>query len=291
MSLPALALVGGESLLSLYPIIVRKTPLPIDWQIFSRLFVYTLIPIFFGNIVALSSIPLISWITISIANFIHIYTSYKGFQILAPGLAMTLLYLYPIFNLILLYLFFHLDVSPIILLFMFAPIALIYSIYQDRKDSQPKEKLNGVAFMLLAALTESIIYIILKYTNTGSNPWNAIFFTYFGSLIIALSLFIGGFRIDKLPDTSLSSFLTNNRKPILLLLIANIFIGAIGHMLRFFSIPLLAPIIFSILSFTGIISSHIFGNWFVGESISIPTIIKLGLLIISLIIIRFVAKA
>jgi drug/metabolite transporter (DMT)-like permease len=288
--LPSFALVGGEALLSLYPIIVKKTPLPIDWQIFSRLLIYSVIPLFLGNLSALASIPLVSWIGVAIANYIHIYSSYKGFQILAPGLAMSLLYLYPVFNLILLMLFFNLSLSPAIVLFFTVPIALIYSIYMDRELSQPQDRLKGVAFMLIASITESIIYLFLRFTATGTNPWNAIFFVYIGSLAIAIALFASGIRIDKFQG-NVSDFIKTNYRTILLLLLANVFIGSVGHMLRFFSIPLLPPVLFAILSFTGIITSHLFGNWFVGELITTPTAAKLLVFIISLIIIKSISYA
>jgi drug/metabolite transporter (DMT)-like permease len=308
MLLDSLAMISGETLLSLYPVIVKTTNITIDWQVFSRLLVYSFIPLLFGSIfTSLTNISIWKWIFVGLINYLHIFTSYKGFQLLSPGLAMTFFYMYPIYNLLLLKAFFNYPLSFIRFTFFIIPVALVYSIFNDRKNEESsvdssltQNKLLGIFYVSLAAITESLIYIMLKTTNTGLNPWNSVFFVYFSSLVISLiilyfSKFYENFdnkKDEKNDDTDDNK---NNdesekyfgiSKNFIKLSLINAFIGLIGYVLRFYAIPRLSPIIFSILSFTGIITSHIFGYLFFNEIISLKVAIKLVLLIISLISIK-----
>jgi drug/metabolite transporter (DMT)-like permease len=306
-------MIGGETLLSLYPIIVKKTDIEINWQVFSRLLVYSLIPLFFGSVfTSLNNIPIWKWIFAGIVNYLHIYSSYRGFQILSPGLAMTFFYMYPIYNLLLLKAFFDYPLSFINASFFIVPLILVYSIYNDRKDvtsvnyQNNESKIKGVGYVTLAAITESIIYIILRSVQSPTllNPWNSVFFIYFSSLVISIiflvfkhggilknlndlkSLFVENEYFDNQQKNNENEDLNKYKLDFIKLTIINALIGLIGYVLRFYAIPRLSPVIFSILSFTGIITSHFFGYIFFNEVISVKTSIKLFLLILSLIFIK-----
>ena len=87
----------SESLLSLYPVFVKNIDLALDLQVWSRFFSYVIISGFFidykyvyENIFSKNGL-LLSMITLA-----HVYTSYRGFQLLESGLSYTLFYLYPI---------------------------------------------------------------------------------------------------------------------------------------------------------------------------------------------------
>jgi len=298
----SLSMIGGETLLSLYPIIVKKTDIEINWQVFSRLLVYSLIPLFFGSVfTSLNNIPIWKWIFAGIVNYLHIYSSYRGFQILSPGLAMTFFYMYPIYNLLLLKVFFDYPLSFFNASLFIIPLFLVYSIYNDRKDESSvdnknqESKIKGIGYVTIAAITESIIYIILRSISVLS-PWNSVFFIYFSSLVISI-IFLFFKHISNVNDFK-SLFVENydnqqkneEKKEVKIdfikLTLINAFIGLIGYVLRFYAIPRLSPVLFSILSFTGIITSHFFGYIFFNEVISVKTSIKLVLLILSLIFIK-----
>ena len=81
----------SESLLSLYPVIVKNIAIPLEMKLWSRFFTYVLISLFFidpsyiqSNLVSADGIML-SLITIA-----HVYTSYKGFMLLESGMSYTI---------------------------------------------------------------------------------------------------------------------------------------------------------------------------------------------------------
>ena len=88
---------ASESLLSLYPVIVKNIAIPIEMKLWSRFFTYVVISMFFidpsyiqSNLVSADGIML------SVITIAHVYTSYKGFMLLESGMSYTLFYLYPI---------------------------------------------------------------------------------------------------------------------------------------------------------------------------------------------------
>ena len=97
MLIQILSKITSESLLSLYPTIVKNIDIPFDMKLWTRFASYSLISLFFidykfvkENLLSKSGL-LLSFITI-----IHIFTSYKGFEGLESGVAYTIFYTYPL---------------------------------------------------------------------------------------------------------------------------------------------------------------------------------------------------
>ena len=91
----------SESLLSLYPVFIKKLKLDINLQLSIRLFIYLLISLFFCNINFIKKYILnYNTLLLGLINLIHIYSSYKGFELLESGLSYTLFFTYPIFILL-----------------------------------------------------------------------------------------------------------------------------------------------------------------------------------------------
>ena len=96
----------SESLLSLYPVFIKKLKLDINLQLSIRLFIYLLISLFFCNINFIKKYILnYNTLLLGLINLIHIYSSYKGFELLESGLSYTLFFTYPIFILLSSYFF------------------------------------------------------------------------------------------------------------------------------------------------------------------------------------------
>ena len=92
----------AESLLSLYPTFVKNINLAIGLQLWSRCFAYIMIsalfidwPFIWKHIFGYNGLIL------SCITTIHIYTSYRGFQLLDGGIAYALFYTYPLMILLL----------------------------------------------------------------------------------------------------------------------------------------------------------------------------------------------
>jgi len=252
----------SESLLSLYPVIVKNIAIPIEMQLWSRFFTYVVISMFFidpsyiqTNLVSADGI-LLSLITIA-----HVYTSYKGFMLLESGMSYTLFYLYPIMILLMS----GEPISPIMGLSLLG----VYLLYSEKttekkekegetKDKDKTDKLHGVIMISLAAFTEALIYFIVRRLKTTNN-WNHIFLSYFpGSLLMT------GFLFNQI------NFKNQN---INLSLILNGVIGLVGYLLRFFAISKLSPSIYAPLSYFGVIMAYVYGILINGEQITLMKVL------------------
>ena len=87
----------SESLLSLYPIFVKKINLPIDLQLWTRLITYVLIALFFINYTWISNnLFTKEALLLGFVNLSHIYFSYEGFINLDSGVSFSIFNIYPL---------------------------------------------------------------------------------------------------------------------------------------------------------------------------------------------------
>lgn len=247
----------SESLLSLYPVIVKNIAIPIEMQLWSRFFTYVVISIFFiDNSYIRSNLVSADGIMLSLVTIAHVYTSYKGFMLLESGMSYTLFYLYPIMILLMS----GEPIHPIMGLSLLG----VYLLYSEKttkeKESENKDKdqetdkLHGVIMISLAAFTEALIYFIVRRLKTTNN-WNHIFLSYFpGSLLMT------GFLFNQINFAN---------KSINLSLVLNGVIGLVGYLLRFFAISKLDPSIYAPLSYFGVIMAYVYGILINGEQITL----------------------
>jgi drug/metabolite transporter (DMT)-like permease len=236
----------SESLLSLYPVFVKHIDLPIQTQMWSRFFTYTLISFFFIDKSIWSLLNSFYGMALMIVTIVHVYVSYMGFLLLESGISYALFYTYPLFIYLGNYYSLHLS-------FIF-PVIGTYLMYYDNKELN----LKGVIMILLAAITEAIIYFIVRKLKSP-NPWNHVFISYLLGAIL-FSIFVKDIYQIKSYTTVIS-------------MIINAIIGLIGYLLRFFSIPHLSAATFSYLSYFGIIMAFVYGVIFSGELITLPKIL------------------
>lgn len=265
----------AEGLLSLYPIFVKNIGLPLSLQVWSRVFSYTAISAFFIDYpFVLQNLFSKNGILLSLITLIHIYTSYRGFQLLESGVSYTLFYIYPI----LILLFSKQGLHPVMLLSLLGVFLLSYSPAHD----QPTDKYavspastdkslawnpEGYIMILLAALTEALIYFVVRNIKT-ENSWNHIFLSYFlgaGILSVGFSPQILGMNLNSSLSWSLG---------------INVVIGLFGYLLRFFAISRLEPILYAPLSYFGVFMAYVYGIFIQKDTITLPKI--LGTLMIIL---------
>jgi drug/metabolite transporter (DMT)-like permease len=197
---------------------------------------------------------------LSLNTIFHIYFSYRGFQLLESGIAHALFYTYPIFILLL-------AGARIDFMIFFAILGVIM-ITMDKKDTpdqlesdKSKQETEyfwneGVIMILLAALSEALIYFLVRRIKTDNN-WNHLFLSYsLGSILFTALYFKNIVNNTIVSNLSLS-------------VIINIFIGLFGHLLRFFAISKLDPIVYAPLSYFGIVMAYIYGILFNQEKITI----------------------
>lgn len=276
MLIQILSKLTSESLLSLYPSIVKNIDIPFDMKLWTRFVPYTLISLFFidykfvkENLLSKSGL-LLSFITI-----IHIFTSYKGFEGLESGVAYTIFYTYPLMILLMA----GEKIRPMMLVPLLGVALLVYESNVEnmesniitenlekkeqktkKNDENTSNKLNNylmfsILMVFLAALTEAGLYFIVRDLKTKNN-WNHLFISYFfGAILLSGSLFtrIKAFLFDGLLTSSF---------------ILNIVIGLFGYLLRFYATTRLEPSLYAPLSYFGIIMSHVYGFIFNNDIIT-----------------------
>jgi drug/metabolite transporter (DMT)-like permease len=256
----------SETALALYPILIKNVPTDIGTQLVSRLLTYTVLGF------SLASLPDIkqTWGTakgitrsgsLGFMTLLHVLSSYVAFQELPAGISMSLFYSYPIFNLLGAGLFFGETFGIKEILLVGVAFTGVLIVAYQAKDELSKsegftvESLNwkGILAGLTAAITESGMYFAVR-TASQPNPFYAVLELYPAALPLLLAgLFMTGRPIDTRGSVWLPMILFNT------------FIGFVGYCLRFYAVPRLPTLVFSILSFIGVIASFVWGYLFVGE--------------------------
>lgn len=268
-----LSKITSESLLSLYPTIIKNIDIPFDMKLWTRFVPYSLISLLFidykfvkENLFSKAGL-LLSFVTI-----IHIFTSYKGFEGLESGVAYTIFYTYPLMILLMA----GEKITPILLIPLIGVALLVYeskvenmeskeeleNIEENDKENDKESDRNNnnllmfsVFMVFLAALTEAGLYFIVRDLKTKNN-WNHLFISYFfGAILLTGSLFGNIKRHLK------SGLLTGS-------FVLNIVIGLMGYLLRFYATSRLEPSIYAPLSYFGIIMSHVYGFIFNNDIIT-----------------------
>jgi drug/metabolite transporter (DMT)-like permease len=270
---------GSEVILSLYPILIKSVPVNLFTQLFSRLITFTggagamakkedFLSVF-GSAEALKRTLFLGAITL-----IHVYVSYLAFSSLSAGVAMSIFYTYPIWNLIGAKYIFGEKINTNSFKYMGLGILGTFllstrGIYDEIRgitQNSAGAVIGGLA-ALGAALTESMMYFAVK-TNEKNNPWSSTLELYGG----ALGLMIPAVVLGLIPVTlSWATWI-----PIVGF---NFFVGLLGYALRFYTIPKVKTEIFGLLSFIGVISSFIFGYLIMKEKPSTWTLVGAALVI------------
>ena len=295
MLIPIAAKLTSESLLSLYPIFVKKIGISLTLQMWTRTIAYVLIASIFVDWSFLkSAIFSIDSLLLAIVNLTHIFFSYEGFRHLDSGVSFAIFNTYPIMILILASSFGTLthitksDYSKYLL--VLAGLGFfIYGNFTEKKEADKKQVatesfssedkgkdkgtpenphfLYGLAMILLAAFTEALIYFLVRRVKT-ENHWNHVFISYFlGAVAMSAYVFyVDGFNVAKVAET-----LNQSRVGVATAL--NGFIGSVGYFLRFYASYNLEASMFAILSYFGIIMSYVYGIAFNNESLTLPKVL------------------
>jgi drug/metabolite transporter (DMT)-like permease len=268
--------IASEAALSLYPILIKTVPTNLTTQLLSRFLVYSGLAYFFAN----ETDVLLTWGTVSgafrssilgILTLLHVGTSYYAFQQLPAGVSMSLFYTYPIWNLIGAAIGFGESFTLVqVLLVTLGFVGAVLVAYGNKETDPQKQKdpfnWKGILAALLAALTESAIYFAVK-TAERPSPFYAILELYpMAFVLMLLFTWFTKSSVDVRPQVwaRMLSF--------------NTLVGFIGYCLRFYAIPRVPTIVFSLLSFVGVLSSFGFGYLFLNETPSSITLLGGGLI-------------
>jgi drug/metabolite transporter (DMT)-like permease len=290
--LATLTVIIAEIALSLHPILIKQIGVNLPTQLLARLGTYS----FLGAAFSSPSDRKFSWgswstaqksLLFGLMNLIHIGASYLSYEHLPAGSALALFYTYPFFNILagVLFLGDTLDTKILPLMAMaFLGVVMIATFTKDgdekhkddaEKEGEKKEGFKapsdksiplGIAASLVAAMTETMIFLVAK-TGEEPSPFLPVLKLYPGALLGLLAWI--GFRKSDL------NFKIQNWIPLLLF---NCFIGFLGYSLRFFSIPRLPTAIFSILTFIGVASGYSWGLLYAKEVPSLGALAGAGMI-------------
>ena len=284
---PTLSVLYGELVLSLYPLLIKTTHTNVFTHVLARFIVFPVLSLVFGPISDFTSI----WsspseasmgILYNILNLSHVAASYVAFKILPISTAISLFYLYPIFNIIAGTLVFGESLSYVSILLIgvaFIGTYLIAISYKDKnkkdnKDKKETKEILGVAMAILAAITETLIFVFVRYNN--ASPYYAVNSLYPAGLVALLLYVLFNKKIvntNPINWTKLIGF--------------NAVLGFTGYIARFYAIPNIPIIVFSLLSFFGVLFGYLWGFLFTDDAITIKALIGSGLIAGSAGILRY----
>lgn len=254
----------SEVVLSAYPILIKKVVASTFLQTGIRMATFSGLAALAAFVTGtpLSGLSLKEVMATGLLNLIHVGSSYTAFEALAAGNAMSLFYTYPVWNILGAALIFKekipLQSIPWIGLGVVGTVML-------SQPSATNWSITGVVAALLAALTETGIYLYFRSTTSkeDSEPWTGMFKLYGGSFVLWAGLAAVAFLI--MGSGLFGDIFRVSSGGLKTMVLFNIFVGFLGYALRFFTIAKVSTIAFSAMSFFGVIAAYLLGWIFVGE--------------------------
>jgi drug/metabolite transporter (DMT)-like permease len=286
--LPTLSVLYSELVLSLYPILIKTVPTNLFTQILSRFIVFPTLAILFGSSSDFLSIwtsPYEAFVGLlnGLLNIGHIYVSYLSFKLLPVGSAISLFYLYPLFNVIAGSILFKESLSPLTIILigiaLFGTYLIASSHQKESNGDKEKEKKYGMGVVMgiLAAITETMIFIFVRWNKDAQkSPFYTVNHLYPAGLVLLLGY---GLTHKNIVDTISTHWIK--------LLGFNGILGFTGYIARFYAIPKVSTIIFSLLSFFGVAFGYLWGILFTNDKPTSMAIVGGGLIALSITILRY----
>ena len=284
---PTAAILYSELVLSLYPVLIKTVNTNIFTQILARFIAFPALALAFGSTHDFSAIwgnPYEAFVSIlhNLLNLGHVAASYIAFKNLHIGTAISLFYLYPIFNIIAGSLLFGESLSFTSILIISIAFIGTYLIATSHKTlvepDEDKTKRNfGVVMGILAAITETMIFIFVKSnTDAKASPYYTVNHLYPAGLAMLAAY---GIFNKNIVDTSGLNWTK--------LLGFNALLGFTGYIARFYAIPKIPTIVFSLLSFFGVTFGYLWGVIFMGDKPTMKALIGGGLIAGSTAVLRY----
>lgn len=279
-----LSVLFSELVLSLYPILIKTVQTNLFTQVFARFLVFPILAIFIGSSFDVQSIwknpsEILTGMGMSGLNLIHIFASYISFKSIPAGTALSLFYLYPIFNVIAGVLLFNESFQPFSLIILIMACIGTYLIATSKTDDKKETNYPvGVTAGILAALTETLIFVFIRSNkHAGDSPFYAINHLYPFGLLLLL-----GYGLMNTQTFDLSGIHWAK------LLGFNALLGFTGYIARFYGMSHLPTIVFSLLSFIGITFGFMWDTLLMKNMPSMQTMVGGGLIALSVAILRFI---
>jgi drug/metabolite transporter (DMT)-like permease len=264
-ALAGASIVGAESILALTPIVIKKSPLDPISAIWSRTVSSAVLGWLLTGDRHVQKSELLRSGALGGVNLLHIASSYESFRNLPAGQAMSLLYTYPLWNLVFGALFIGEKILPAEFAAMAVAVVGAALLNTDpgvtaesglKRAPQPRW---GLLMGLIMALTESGMHTLmrsLRWTDPAKGVW--VLSTSATGWLAALT------GIQKLMDHTHFSAAGTWLDAFWLTVFHSVTMFS-GYWLRFYAIPRLSTVTYSILSYAGLLAAYLFGLLFLGE--------------------------
>jgi len=282
-TLPVASVLYSESILSLYPILVKRVPTTLFTQWLARFLTFPLLAWLLGPASegkAIWTDPYEAMVaTINgVLQLLHVGVSYLSFRLLPAGTALSLFYMYPFLNVLAGALFFGEPITLLTVVLLGIAFYGVYWIARSEPEAGPEPKAGepkagpeaeepfrpsdpsstyrwGVVMALLAAVTETVIFVFVRWNKMAQrSPFYTIQHLYPSGLVFLL---LYAFSQPEKVDTSPVNWLY--------LLGFNAVLGFTGYLARFYAIPKLPTIVYSLLSLIGVSTGYVWGRWLANE--------------------------
>ena len=261
--LASLTAVAAQSMTSLYPILIKRVDTNILTQTAVRFTLFPILALVLGGTGAFASVTnswgkLGSVLLFGVLNLTHVFSSYIAFDELQAGIAMSIFYTYPLWNMLGARFFFGEALQawtlPLFALALYgtyivasaAPEARAYKHEADVGRSPAR----GIIAALVAALTETGLYLAVRGSETA-NPFANVTMLYLGGAALLIAAFPAFAAAGQTLDLRLSSLLPTAG--------FNTLIGFVGMTLMFFTARHLPAYMYSILAFVGVATAYGWG--------------------------------
>lgn len=269
MAFAGAALVAAESILALTPVAIKKTPLDPLSALWSRILSSAFLGYALTGDRGLARAEYGPAAALGFTNLVHIASSYESFRHLPAGQAMSLLYTYPMWNLVLGSLAGLETVQPKQWLYMGVALlgSLLLNVDPGHAAPTPLDiRANpvwGVIMGLLMAISESGMHTLLKglgWRDPAKSVWvvSASAATWLTAALTVAEI-ANGSGMSAIGARSGSA-----RDAFILTAFHSLSMFS-GYWLRFYAVPRLSIVTYSILSYAGLIASYLFGLAFLGE--------------------------
>ena len=249
----------GQIFISLYPILIKRSNATLPQQLAGRFGIFTLLPLILGGTSILQSVfgsfdSVVKTLAAGAVNILHVFESYKSFQLLPAGPAYTIIYTYPFWNLIGARIFLGEAIPTAVLplfLLAFIGILLIASAVANGKQETNR---RGLIAAFTGAITESILFLIVRGSES-MNPFENIGRLYIG----AAGLLATGTSIFS-PNSIKEAIATPKDVPLF-----NALIGFTSMTALIWSAKRIPTFVYSLIAFIGLVASYGWGLLFANE--------------------------
>ena len=268
-------LILSQLLTGVYSWLVKTVPTNLSTQLLVRMLTFTGAAFSMAHISGKSFAPSLSHLlSMGSLNALHIFSSFYAYSQLPTTVSVPLFYIYPLINVLLSTLIlktpFQLNTLPWLLCSFIGTILIVFQ--KGALSFSP----SGIVSILVAAIAESLIYIVYK-SKFEPNEFQGLFHLYCGGLIAVLLARTTNFiePFDFKPEIWQK------------LTLVNTLVGFIAFSLIAYSIPFMSPELFASLAFFGVISAYIFGEIGKEDRPSIPTILGSIMILIGAAAVRY----